>query len=819
MTVILILLALSVPVFYIFGVISFIRSISNNSSRPTQTTTNTFTTREDYLRRMLSELQNKPRTTTVAALIAEYSAELGNITSIPGTVTLPTIVVPDSKPAPAEILQKDTDDFWSNWYTHNSINILLYIGAFLIVASAGIFVGFQWEAIPGIMKALLLCFLTACFFGFGSWFYSVPKIRNAGITFIGIGALLIPVCGAGWYNFYFHDLGVPYSYIWLVTSIVALGVYSILIKTLKTVFYTYIAALSSISLAFSVVNVFQLESDFYILAGILSSLLLLSTKVWLKNAPKDMQQLYLQPLAITSHTMMPVTLAYGLFVAIPQNTLFSFAGTMSMLLAALFYAITYYALDYDWSLPVSLFFVAAGVFVWGNWIELPGEVICYAISIVSILEAFFAGLLFVIKKQFASDVNKIFSLIQFVFIFAYGILNNFSPLTLLFFSLYPIVTGIYWCYMEKKVQYLYISTIFSAYLLYDLIDKMLGYTDPAYVLGSVYGLAGIITYGVILEWRKRQDIILVGATSAALFFLLSLITNHGYYGFESLTLGIIALIFYSASWYFHNDKLIYYSNLSLSATLFLFLLWLHIPKEAYPLYFLCLYFGYYFISFFIRTRHQSYYHASALVGVVVVPVVAQISSSFDFSYQGTHSVLEATALFSAYAACFLYTIHALATKQSLYKYAASAIGLLTYLWQIHYLNVTELQMYTVAIGLYFLALGYIQHLKSSEESQRLFDIIGLGIIFLPAIAQTFDSLHGITYAITLGIEAIIAIGIGISLQYRLFTYTGIACLVIAIISQTYSYIFSIPRWVLVGILGILFLTVAIYLSLHKKEEK
>ena len=91
----------------------------------------------------------------------------------------------------------------------------------LFLASASIFVGFQWEAIEGSVKASLLSFLTLAFFAFGAWFYSNPKIKNAGATFIAIGALLIPFNGVSWFNFVLEPAGYSIGGAWFITSIIA----------------------------------------------------------------------------------------------------------------------------------------------------------------------------------------------------------------------------------------------------------------------------------------------------------------------------------------------------------------------------------------------------------------------------------------------------------------------------------------------------------------------------------------------------------------------------------------------------------------------
>ncbi len=78
--------------------------------------------------------------------------------------------------------------------------------------------------------------------------FQVPKIKNAGVTFLGIGALLIPFCGAAWYNFTLQAVGIPLGLVWALTSSIALFIYIALAFYVNSAFYTYLASFSSLSL-------------------------------------------------------------------------------------------------------------------------------------------------------------------------------------------------------------------------------------------------------------------------------------------------------------------------------------------------------------------------------------------------------------------------------------------------------------------------------------------------------------------------------------------------------------------------------------------
>src|SRR6185437_5112484 len=172
-------------------------------------------------------------------------------------------------------------------------NLLLYVGAFLIVVSATIFVSLPDAT--GISKALVLSVLTLVFLLSGLWFHSMPRIKNAGTAFTSIGALLIPVWGLGWYNFVFKYTDISFGIVWLVTSLIGLFVYIVLARYFKSVFYSYITGFSTLSFVLAFFNMQGAQNDFYVLGAILSSIVLLALSLYFKNQQSQDSELFLQP--------------------------------------------------------------------------------------------------------------------------------------------------------------------------------------------------------------------------------------------------------------------------------------------------------------------------------------------------------------------------------------------------------------------------------------------------------------------------------------------------------------------------------------------
>ena len=139
---------LSIPVFYIMGAIKFFSLVSRNKSH--SNTTHTPSQRQEYLNNAIQDLQTKVTqnpSITAQELLQLYRQEViqpesSNPSPQPHQTTTTPLPQP-TQPRPTSTLQQPISNIWGNWYSSNSINLILYIGAFFILASASIFIGVQ----------------------------------------------------------------------------------------------------------------------------------------------------------------------------------------------------------------------------------------------------------------------------------------------------------------------------------------------------------------------------------------------------------------------------------------------------------------------------------------------------------------------------------------------------------------------------------------------------------------------------------------------------------------------------------------------------
>lgn len=87
---------------------------------------------------------------------------------------------------------------WESW---DSANVLLYLGAFLVVAAGLVYSSRNWSDLPGWQKVGMLGLTTLGFTAVGLFLLRSERVRAAAETFVGIGALLVPMDVLAAYNF------------------------------------------------------------------------------------------------------------------------------------------------------------------------------------------------------------------------------------------------------------------------------------------------------------------------------------------------------------------------------------------------------------------------------------------------------------------------------------------------------------------------------------------------------------------------------------------------------------------------------------------
>ncbi len=833
------IIGLSIPIFYFYGIISFILFIVRRAEKKTTPPpTESVTSQEQFHAKFILELediQSKTPAKTISEIIQEYKQKLKTVVAVQ---SIPLQTYQQAAPVtqtteslqPASVplaIKKDLSEASSNWYSENAISLLLYVGAFFIVASASIFVGFQWETIGGVVKALVISILTLAFFGTGLYCYGIPKIKTAGRVFIAIAALLIPFCGLAWYNFVLKDAGYTFGSVWLITSVVALATYISLAYYLKHTFYPYIISVSALSLMFSIVNVNGLESDYYILFGIVTAFILSISGMLLKNADSEVQTIFKFPLEISSQVMMPLVLLYGLSVAIADDKLLTAQGTISLLLASAFYLTDYLINKRLWSLAAAQLLFPFTVIVFFNWQGYDTLLLLYVLSLLSFTDLCLSFIFNKFGLLRETDISAGLGIIKLLLIFLISFGFAPDPIHNVLFATLPALAGVLIMAIKRDVRHLALTSAFTGITIYLYLNMVLKLEDPRYT-AYIFVAIGLLCYALTIKYKQTRDLFQIMAISTTGYLAVALLLSLEHAGTLTILNCSIAAILTSATYFFTNKNFIYAGNVMIIFALVSLLKYLNADIAYTPLIFTAVSFAFFTAGQMLPESVRQQYRYTALLTNIGTPIVFGLLSidntRQDYSYyyglqaepSGTGNTFENNALISAYAAICMTALDAVQRNSTLMKYVSSAVAMCTYLWQIKVLDVTETQMYTVPLGIYFMVLAYIQRLKNNTEKWNLLNALGLFLLIVPGIFQSFD-IAGAGYALLIGAIGIIILSLGLSLNYRLYIYVGIATLVLAVLSQTYEYLSSLPRWIITGAVGIGFLGTATYLLQHRKD--
>jgi hypothetical protein len=207
-------------------------------------------------------------------------------------------------------------------------SLLLYFGAFLFVAAAGLFVAFGGFS-GGVRTLTVLVTIAVLYFG-GFWLYErSSKLRPAGVTFTAIGMALAPLAGVAAY--YFIAGGSYGPFIWLLTSLLCLGLYVNALLKLRYAFITYLFIFSFVSLFESAVSILHAPVHYYIWGLIVAGMILRA--IGLKKSPLDIEE----PTDVSAQLIVPLSLVVSLAVTGRQG--------FGQLAVTLLLAATYYALE------------------------------------------------------------------------------------------------------------------------------------------------------------------------------------------------------------------------------------------------------------------------------------------------------------------------------------------------------------------------------------------------------------------------------------------------------------------------------------------
>lgn len=111
------------------------------------------------------------------------------------------------------------------WLAEQQANLLLYLGAFLMVIAALIVVGYSEGTASNNAKMALMLGGTVFFLGAGYACLGRPRVRQSGVVFFAVGALMVPLDVVGAYGLFFADSDINPAGLWLGGSLICVLFY------------------------------------------------------------------------------------------------------------------------------------------------------------------------------------------------------------------------------------------------------------------------------------------------------------------------------------------------------------------------------------------------------------------------------------------------------------------------------------------------------------------------------------------------------------------------------------------------------------------
>lgn len=292
------------------------------------------------------EERNKEWVTFIASYmkVADSKAQKALITTMLADIKKQGLVTDESTPALQEQInppqleespatahsavtyeQPPTVEYKAPQVELDNASLLLYFGAFLFVASVGLFISFGGAS--GAIRTLAVLVVMFTMYGSGIWlFRNKPKLQQAGLAFGGIGMTIAPLTGVAAYNYLFSQSNA--AVLWGVTSLLCLVMYVHALIVFRRPLISYILIFTFVSLFESSVSIINAPVYYFgwmmAFMGIILAAVTRIKGFWpeMQESSTNSSQLFLPLAVLASFVIMPTYGAGQLGVSLLFATLF-----------------------------------------------------------------------------------------------------------------------------------------------------------------------------------------------------------------------------------------------------------------------------------------------------------------------------------------------------------------------------------------------------------------------------------------------------------------------------------------------------------------
>ena len=244
---------------------------------------------------------------------------------------IPAHVAPSPKPA--------GPSFAETFFTpERAPSLLLYLGAFLVVVAALIFVNVSGQQISDSVRLALMIVGTLGFLAGGLLCHRIPRVDEAGRTFLVIGALLVPLDFGAYYALVAHVSPFTSPAMWVLGSVAAAGLYAVLAITAYGRAYSYFFFVASLSALAGLAFLLELPSAWFMVPlAMFPVAIQLAERLGRERALR-----LVAPLELPALVLMPATVVFGAVPAIVVSFISDLSSIDRLAVAALVVLATAY---------------------------------------------------------------------------------------------------------------------------------------------------------------------------------------------------------------------------------------------------------------------------------------------------------------------------------------------------------------------------------------------------------------------------------------------------------------------------------------------
>lgn len=135
-------------------------------------------------------------------------------------------------------------------------------------------------------------------------------------------------------------------------------------------------------------------------------------------------------------------------------------------------------------------------------------------------------------------------------------------------------------------------------------------------------------------------------------------------------------------------------------------------------------------------------------------------------------------------------------------------------------NVSQIQLYVLPIGLTCLVIGWLEQLKHNHRSAPLLEAVGLILVLGTTLLQAFNfqtnGLNKSWYGWIIVFEGLLITGLGAANRLRYYFFGGITAVLLGLVALLIDPVRTANMWLTLGITGLVLIGLALFLE-HKRE--